>query len=195
MTDASKVPPTTGEPVGANMGERLPGEPRGPRLVVVGPPGAGKSTAGEAVAIALGVEFRDTDAVIVDVTGKSISDIFVDEGEPYFRALESATIAEQLADFDGVLALGGGAVLDPATRELLRGRTVAYLSVELADAMRRTGLDHGVRPLLALHPRATMRQMLEARRPLYEEVATFTVPTDRLTPDEVAANILKQVGG
>lgn len=160
-----------------------------PVCVLVGPPGAGKSTVGRLVAGALGVEFRDTDADIEAVVGKPIPDIFVDDGEAHFRALELAAVAAALASFPGVLALGGGAVMADETRAALRGHTVVYLSVELADAVRRVGLGQG-RPLLTVNPRATLRHLLEQRRPLYAQVATATVVTDGRTPEEVAVEVL-----
>lgn len=160
-----------------------------PRVVLVGPPGAGKTTIGERLATALGLPFRDTDADIVAVAGKPIPEIFIDDGEDAFRALERAAVAEALATFDGVLALGGGAVLAPSTRELLGGHTVVYLSVELTDAVARVGLGAG-RPLLTLNPRATLKYLLDQRRPLYAEVATITVATDGRDPDDITAEIL-----
>jgi shikimate kinase len=160
-----------------------------PRAVVVGPPGAGKTTVGALVAQALGVPFRDVDSDIETIAGKPIPDIFVDDGEEHFRALERAAIARALAESDGVVALGGGAVLAPQTRALLREHTVVYLSVELADAASRVGLGVG-RPLLAVNPRATMKYLLDQRRPLYEEVATVTVQTDGVTPEQVAEVVL-----
>ena len=165
-----------------------------PAVVVVGPPGAGKTTVGELLAEALGVPFRDVDADIEAVAGKPIPEIFVDDGEEHFRALERGAVAAALADFDGVLALGGGAVLAPQTRAALRGHRVVYLSVELADAIARVGLGAG-RPLLAINPRATMRYLLDQRRPLYEEVATVTVKTDGRTPQDVAAEALEALNG
>jgi shikimate kinase len=160
-----------------------------PRIVVVGPPGAGKTTIGQQLASALGLPFRDTDADIAATAGKPIPEIFIDDGEDAFRALERAAVAEALSTFDGVLALGGGAVLAAANRELLRGHTVVYLSVELPDAVARVGLGAG-RPLLTVNPRATLKYLLDQRRPLYEEVATITVRTDGRTPDEVTAEVL-----
>jgi shikimate kinase len=157
--------------------------------VLVGAPGAGKTTVGQLVAAALGVEFRDTDKDIEQTAGKPIPEIFIDDGEPAFRALERAAVAHALESFDGVLALGGGAVLAEETRELLRGQTVVYLSVELADAVSRVGLGVG-RPLLTVNPRATLKFLLEQRRPIYAEVATVTVVTDARTPDEIADEIL-----
>ena len=143
---------------------------------------------GELVASALGVAFRDTDADIVERAGKPISDIFVDDGEPAFRQLEREAVAAALASYDGVLSLGGGAILAEETRALLAGHTVVYLSVELADAVSRVGLGAG-RPLLAVNPRATLKYLLDQRRPLYEEVATLTVATGGRTPEEVADEI------
>jgi shikimate kinase len=160
-----------------------------PVCVLVGPPGSGKTTVGGLVAASLGVGFRDTDEDIVAVAGKPIPEIFVDDGEDAFRALEREAVARALVSYEGVLSLGGGAILAGETRTLLRGHTVVYLSVELAAAVSRCGLGVG-RPLLTMNPRATLRHLLEQRRPLYREVATVTVVTDGRTPEEVAAGVL-----
>ena len=160
-----------------------------PAAVLVGPPGSGKTTVGQLVAGALGLPFRDVDADIEAVAGKPIPEIFIDDGEEHFRALERSAVAAALAGFDGVLALGGGAVLAPENRDALRGQRVVFLSVELADAINRVGLGAG-RPLLAINPRATMRYLLEQRRPLYEEVASVTVKTDGRTPEDVAVEVV-----
>jgi shikimate kinase len=156
-----------------------------PRAVLVGAPGAGKSTVGELLAQRLGVEFRDADALIEAAAEKPIPEIFFDEGEDHFRVLERSTIRAALEEFGGVLALGGGAVLAEETRKALAGHAVVYLSVQFADALSRVGLGAG-RPLLALNPRATLKHLLDQRRPLYEEVATVTVVTDGRTPEEIA---------
>jgi shikimate kinase len=160
-----------------------------PVCVLVGPPGAGKTTIGALLAAALGVECRDTDADIESVAGKPIPDIFVDDGEPAFRALEREAVATALQTHAGVLALGGGAVLADETRTRLVGHTVVYLSVDLPDAVSRIGMSAG-RPLLALNPRATLKYLLDQRRPLYQEVATITVVTDGRTPEEITDEIL-----
>jgi shikimate kinase len=165
-----------------------------PVCVLVGAPGSGKTSTGEAVAAALGVEFRDTDHDIERSAGKPIPEIFVDEGEEHFRTLERAAVAAGLAGCAGVLALGGGAVLAEENRAALVGHTVVHLSVELPDALKRVGLGAG-RPLLAINPRATLRYLLDQRRPLYAEVATATVVTDGRTPDEVAAEVLTILAG
>ncbi|NES13481.1 MULTISPECIES: shikimate kinase [Micromonospora] len=159
-----------------------------PVCVLVGAPGSGKTTVGEALAATLGVAFRDTDADIEELAGKPIPEIFVDEGEEHFRTLERAAVAAALAAHPGVLALGGGAVLAEENRAALIGHTVVHLSVELPDAVKRVGLGAG-RPLLALNPRATLKHLMEQRRPLYAEVATATVVTDGRTPEEIAAEI------
>ncbi|GAB1688972.1 shikimate kinase [Krasilnikovia sp. M28-CT-15] len=160
-----------------------------PVAVLVGPPGAGKTTIGLGVASALGVAFADTDSIIEERAGKPIPDIFAEDGEPAFRVLEREVVASSLASFAGVLALGGGAVLDEATRKLLREHTVVFLSVGLSDAVRRVGLGAG-RPLLATDPHATMKVLLEQRRRLYVEVARHTVTTDGREPVEIAAEVV-----
>ncbi|WP_159775642.1 shikimate kinase [Streptomyces sp. HM190] len=146
--------------------------------------GVGKSTVGQLLAERLGVAYRDTDDDIVAAQGRTIAEIFVDEGEAAFRALEKQAVHTALADHDGVVALGGGAILDADTRALLAGQRVVYLSMDVEEAVKRTGLN-AARPLLAVNPRKQWRELMEARRSLYEEVATAVVPTDGRTPEEV----------
>ena len=168
--------------------------PVSPRVVLVGPMGAGKTTIGRLLAEAWGVPARDTDADVEALEGRSISDIFVESGEAHFRDLERKAVAEALDTHDGVLALGGGAVLDPATRELLAGQRVVFLRVGLADAVKRVGLGAS-RPLLLDQAiggvRGRIKALLDERTPIYESVATLVVDTDGRAPDEVAADILE----
>lgn len=159
-----------------------------PVAVLVGAPGAGKSTVGAAVASLLGVPFADADAIIEQRAGKPIPEIFIDDGEDTFRAMERSVVATALTEFGGVLALGGGAVLDEGTRSRLSGHRVVYLSVGLSDAVKRVGLGAG-RPLLSINPRATLKYLLDQRRPLYASVATHTVATDGRSADEIAAEV------
>ncbi len=165
-----------------------------PALVLVGPPGAGKSTVGRLLADRIGADFTDVDDLIVARAGRSISEIFITDGEPVFRELEETEVASALAGRNGVLALGGGAVLSERTRALLRGQRVVFLSVGMAQGVRRTGLSTA-RPLLAgVNPRATFAALLDARLPLYREVATVEVATDGRSPHEVAEDVLAGIG-
>ncbi|GAV44573.1 shikimate kinase [Streptomyces acidiscabies] len=158
--------------------------PTDPVAVLVGPMGVGKSTVGRLLAVRLGTGFRDTDGDIVTAEGRTIAEIFAVDGEPAFRAAEKRAVVRALNGHGGVLALGGGAVLDPGTRALLAGRRVLYLTMGAAEAARRLDLGAG-RPLLAANPLDKWRELMAARRHLYEEVATAIVATDRRTPDEV----------
>ncbi|MBO1331609.1 shikimate kinase [Streptomyces sp. VRA16 Mangrove soil] len=152
--------------------------------------GVGKSTVGSMLAERLGCAYRDTDDDIVAAQGRTVADIFVDEGEEAFRAIEKAAVAAALAGHEGVLALGGGAVLDAGTRALLAAHpAVVYLSMDVEEAVKRTGLN-AARPLLAVNPRKQWRELMEARRHLYTEVARVVVATDGRSPDEVTEAVL-----
>lgn len=166
-----------------------------PRVVLVGPPGAGKTVVGRALAERCGLPFRDTDADIEALAGKPIPEIFTADGETEFRALEQRAVARALTEHSGVLSLGGGAVLAESTRELLAAHRVAFLAVGLAEGAKRTGLSTA-RPLLAgVNPRATFRALLEARLPLYREVCDIEIVTDELDPHTVAERVATELEG
>jgi shikimate kinase len=159
-----------------------------PRVVLVGPMGAGKTTVAGLLGEAWGLPVRDTDADIEASTGRTIADIFVESGEDHFRDLEAAAVAAAVAEHDGVLALGGGAVLRRETRDLLAGVPVVFLRVGLSDAVKRVGLGTG-RPILLGNVRSRIKALLDERTPVYESVATHVVDTDGRLPLEVAADI------
>ena len=181
-----------------------PGQASAPAAILIGPPGAGKSTVGPPLAARLGVGFLDTDDRVEAVAGKPVGDIFIEDGEPAFRALEREAVAWAISAGageghggelrGGVIGLGGGAVLDPGTQRLLAGLPVVYLATGFAALAKRVGLDRP-RPLLAVNPRATLRALLEQRLPVYEKLAWLTVSTDDRTPDEIVAEIVAHLPG
>lgn len=165
-----------------------------PRCILIGPMGVGKSTVGELVAARLGVVFLDGDAVIVEREGRAISDIFVDDGEPYFRSVEREVTLALLGSHDGVLALGGGAPIQDAVGEALVGMPVVFLDVGIADAAKRIGFDTS-RPLLAVNPRASWVAMMNERRSTYERLARWRVDTAGREAEDVADEIVGLVEG
>ncbi|NLG54648.1 MAG: shikimate kinase [Rhodococcus sp.] len=164
-----------------------------PIAVLIGPPGAGKSTIGRRLATALDVPLLDTDIAIEETAGRSIPEIFATDGEPVFRELEEQVVAKSLREHDGVLSLGGGAVLSTATRKLLEGHTVVYLEISVAEGLKRTGAATG-RPLLTGgDPRAKYREMMRLRRPIYRQVATLRVRTDGRSPARVVQQLVTEL--
>lgn len=161
-----------------------------PVVVIVGAPGAGKTTVGKLLAKNLGVEFRDTDIDIEKTAGKSVSDIFVDSGESSFRKLETNALKTALIEHSGVLALGGGAVLSQENRDLLRDHNVVWLQVDLTNAATRVGLNTS-RPLLLGNVRNTLKKLMDDREVFYAEVATFQIATSDKTPQAVVDEIVK----
>ena len=169
-----------------------------PIVVLIGPPGSGKTAVAVALAGLLNVVARDTDDDVVATDGRDIPTIFVEDGESAFRARERAAVAEGLRGHPGVLALGGGAILDPSTRADLEsyaahGGTVVYLAVTAGVAAERVGIG-GARPLLVGSPHRQWVTLMEQRRATYESLASFTVETDEATPAEVAATIVEEMG-
>ena len=173
-------------------------------VVLIGPPSAGKSSVGALLAAELGVPFADTDDLVAAAAGKPVGDIFVDDGEAVFRELERAAVERGLESAGapgasgasspggGVLALGSGAVLDPDVRRMIAGRPIVYLEASFAAVAKRTGMDRP-RVVIPGNPRGMLRAMLEERRPVYAELATITVPTDDMAPEEVAADLAKRL--
>lgn len=163
----------------------------GPAVVLIGPPGAGKTTVGRLVAERLGLDFVDTDEVVETEQGQAISDIFVEHGEPHFRTLEADAVARAVAG-GGVVAVGGGAPMTVETAELIEALPVVFLSVTIADAAGRVGFSTA-RPLLAVNPRAAWTRMMGERRPTYERLATWVVDTDGRQADDVADDVVARV--
>jgi len=162
-----------------------------PRVVLIGPPGAGKSSVGKSLARLLEEEFVDTDVVIATRENKSISEIFVDQGEPYFRKVEEEVLLDQLQNHSGILSLGGGAPLSTTAQSAIRqsGSTVVFLDVSLSAAAPRVGFNRD-RPLLLGNPRAQWQELMNVRRPVYESLAQHQVVTDKLTPTQAATAIV-----
>ena len=161
-----------------------------PQVILIGPPGAGKTSVGKALGQRLSAEFADTDALIEKESGMRVSDIFTDKGESFFRELEREIVLRELSSFDGVLALGGGAVINVEVEEALRDSSdpICFLDVSLASAAPRIGFNRD-RPLLLGNPRAKWQELMNVRRPIYEALATLTVSTDSRTPSQIAQEI------
>jgi shikimate kinase len=176
--------PTTGDPT---TGDPTTGS--GPVAILIGPPGAGKTTVGTELAARLGVSFTDTDTTIAAAAGKPVADIFIDDGESAFRALERDAVAVAIGQPGGVVGLGGGAVLDPGTQARLAGRPVVYLAASFSELAKRVGMDRPRPLLIGTNPRAQLKSLLDQRLPIYERLAWLTVSTDGREPDDIAGDI------
>jgi shikimate kinase len=163
-----------------------------PKVVLIGAPGSGKSTVGSQLAKRMAVAFRDTDSDVEALTGRTIRDIFIEDGEPAFRDIEHAAVLNALATHDGVLALGGGAIVHEGTREALAGHHVVWLRVGLTAAASRVGLNRD-RPMLLGNVRGTLLRLLEERAPLYAQVSEAVVDTDSLSVDEAVAAVVSSL--
>ena len=163
-----------------------------PVVVFVGPPGAGKTTVADEVAAKLGLTVRDTDQDIEKSQGVSVQDLFIDHGEAHFRALEERAVDVALSEHDGVVSLGGGAVLSPASRAAMQGHRVIFLDVGLTAAVRRVGMNSG-RPLLLGNVRTQLKNLMDQRRVLYRDVARFTIDTDELDAAQVADRAIELI--
>lgn len=163
-----------------------------PRIILIGPMGSGKTTIGQLIADSLQIPFRDTDHVIEEKSGKSISDIFLDEGEESFRALEKKVLRDELLSDNTVLALGGGAPISIDAQSALRAiaSPVIYLDVSLSTVAPRIGFNRD-RPLLLHNPRGQWQTLMEARRPIYESIADIVIDVNDKTEREVVDQILE----
>ncbi len=157
------------------------------KIVLIGPPGAGKSSIGKALAKELNLNFIDSDSEIEKISHKKISEIFIEDGEPAFRLLEVDVVRKVLADFDGVISLGGGAPINKEIQEVLQDANypVVFIDVSIAQAATRIGFNKD-RPLLLVNPRQQWISLMNDRRPIYEKLASQTISSDNQKPHEVA---------
>jgi shikimate kinase len=164
------------------------------KIVLIGPPGAGKTSIGKALSKELGLAFIDSDAEIERISGKTISEIFVDQGEAVFRKTEVETVTRILAEFEGVVALGGGAPINPEIQKVLLNSEypVIFIDVSISQAANRIGFNKD-RPLLMINPRQQWLHLMSERRPIYEKLATITVSSDNSKPAEVAKTITDKI--
>lgn len=164
------------------------------KVVLIGPPGAGKSSVGKALAKELSLPFIDSDSEIEKAAGKKISEIFVEDGEPHFRAMEVDKVKQLLRDFTGVISLGGGAPINKEISHILEtvDYPVIFIDVSIAQAAIRIGFNKD-RPLLLINPRQQWINLMSQRRPVYEKLATDTVSSDSKKPHEVAKIILEKI--
>ena len=164
-----------------------------PHIILIGPPGAGKTSVAKALSKRIGKRFVDTDALVEKKSGKKISEIFLEEGEPRFRELEREAVIEALSGDEEIVSLGGGAILDESIRkEIATSGQVIFLDVSISNAAPRVGFNRE-RPLLVGNPRAQWLSLMEKRRPLYEQLATIAISTDNKKPEDVVTEILEKV--
>jgi shikimate kinase len=164
-----------------------------PPIILIGPPGAGKTSVGKALAKKLSLNFLDSDKVVEEKSGKSIPEIFITDGEPVFREMERAAVIDLIENQDGVIALGGGSVMDlEVSKRLLPMANVVFLDVSISNAAPRVGFNRD-RPLLLGNPRQQWIALMEKRRSTYEALAKARVSTDNKKPVEVVEEIVKEL--
>lgn len=164
------------------------------KIVLIGPPGAGKSSVGRALSKELSMPFVDSDSEIEKVAGKTISEIFVDDGEQVFRKMEVEIVGKLLTDFTGVIALGGGAPVTLETQQKLESSDfpIIFIDVSISQAANRVGFNKD-RPLLLINPRQQWLNLMNDRRPIYERLASEIVSSDNKKPVEVAKIISEKL--
>jgi shikimate kinase len=165
-----------------------------PRLVLIGPMGAGKTTVGKEIAAMLGCDFADTDSLIEADQGKSVSEIFVEDGEAHFRLVEESVVIDALLEREGVLSLGGGAVMNDATQAALKASAAkkVFLDISLTAVAPRVGFDNA-RPLLMVNPRQKWAELMTQRRPIYESLSDISIDVSELSIPEITSKIIGQL--
>lgn len=162
-----------------------------PRAIFIGPMGSGKSTIGKAVAIALGLPFRDTDSIIEEREEMPVSQIFIDKGEDYFRTVEKKVLRDELLNDGSILALGGGAPISVDAQSALKvsSAPVIYLDISLASVAPRIGFNRD-RPLLLHNPRGQWQTLMEVRRPIYESIANVVIDVNGKSQKQIVEEAL-----
>lgn len=165
-----------------------------PKVIIFGPMGAGKTRVGQALALRLGLPFKDTDQLIEADQGKTINEIFVEDGEPHFRLVEESIVIDAIIDFDGVLSLGGGAVMNDETRKVLLGANSlrVFLDISLAAVAPRVGFNTE-RPLLLVNPRQKWQELMTERRPIYSSLANLQIDVSDKNVEEIVDEIVKVI--
>jgi len=165
-----------------------------PRVILIGPMGSGKSTIGKSLANKLSLQFRDTDSVIEEQEQKTVSQIFIEDGEDAFRLIEKSVLRQELLTDDTVLALGGGAPISVDAQSALRAikSHVVYLDISLANVAPRIGFNRD-RPLLLNNPRGQWQTLMEARRPIYESIADTIVDVNKRSQSEIVSQIMEVI--
>jgi shikimate kinase len=162
-----------------------------PRLVLIGPMGAGKTTVGREIAKELNCDFADTDELIEADQGKSVSEIFVEDGEPHFRLVEESVVIDALIEQSGILSLGGGAVMNDEVQKSLKSSSAKkiFLDISLAAVSPRVGFDNA-RPLLMVNPRQKWSELMNHRRPTYESLADLSIDVSDKSVSEICSEII-----
>lgn len=165
-----------------------------PRVILIGPMGSGKTTIGSLLAEKLGLAFRDTDHLIEEREEKPVSQIFLDQGEDAFRAIEKKVLRDELLTDGTVLSLGGGAPISIDAQSALRAISsyIIFLDISLSTVVPRIGFNRD-RPLLLNNPRGQWQSLMEVRRPIYEALADVTINVDDKSEEEIVTIALSSL--